>query len=85
MLTKMQKLVIKKRNVAVIRDEVDKLTQDRGEGIRRFVGKLYALFNVGEFTAKCVHCDKVTPYEDEVVKTKMMTAIAIQILKKMCS
>ena len=40
MLEKMQKIVIKKRNISVIRDEVDKLVQDRGESIRRFAARL---------------------------------------------
>ena len=54
MLKGLRKLAVKKRNRAVIRDELHKLIQDRGEGVRRFSGRVQALANVGEYETEYV-------------------------------
>ena len=72
MMEGLKKLVVKQRNRAVVRDELHRLVQDRGEGVRRFSGRIQALANVGEYVHECSHCKKSTTYKDEVVKDQII-------------
>ena len=76
MLETLKTIPVKKRNMAVIRNQLDHLTQDRGGEIRRFLGKVQALANVAEFTVKCIKCKEDMPYTDMAVKDKIVAGLA---------
>ena len=50
MLVMLKLIAVKKRNTAVIRNQLDHLTQDRGEDVQQFLGRVQALANVAEFS-----------------------------------
>ena len=81
-IPKLKNIAVKKRNRAVVRNEINDLVQDRGETIRRFSGRINSLANVAEYKTKCFHCQKETLYKDEIIKDRIISGLADIEIKK---
>ena len=78
----LQCLVVKKRNKAVIRDQLSSLIQDKGEGVRRFFGRVKALANVCEYSVECHKCKEAVSYTDCMVKDCVITGLSNVSIKE---
>ena len=80
LLKQIKIVAVKKANRAVGRDQLSKLKQERGEPVRKFVGRIRTLAQVAEYQVKC-SCEKLVHYTDLVVKDQAIAGLVDQTVK----
>ena len=73
-------MAVKKANRAVLRDSLMMIKQERGEMVRKFVGRVRALAVVCELTEACT-CSKQVSYMEARVKDQVMSGPVDQDIK----
>ena len=79
-LEQIKQVAVKKANRAVLRDSLVMIKQERGETVRKFVGRVRALAVVCELTEACT-CSKQVSYMEARVKDQVMSGLVDQDIK----
>ena len=74
LLEQIKQVAVPKSSRAVQRDSLTNIKQERGEGVRKFCGRIRAVALVCEFETECV-CGKTTSYMDLQIKDKVVSGI----------
>ena len=70
-MEQVRQVAVRKANRAVIREKMGTTKQERGEGVRKFAGRIRALAIVSGFEVTC-SCSKKVSYMEEAVKDKVI-------------
>ena len=76
LLGQLKKLAVRQQNKMVARVKLSSLTQDKGEGVRRFAGRVRELANTGGYTVQCGDCKRDVDFTTEMVKCQVVTGMA---------
>ena len=74
LLEQVKQVAVPKSNRAVQRDSLNSVRQERGEGVRKFCGRIRAVALVCEYEVEC-GCSKKNSYMDCVIKDKVIAGL----------
>ena len=75
-LEELKQLAVKKRNKAVNRVKLGTLRQDKGEPVRKFVGRVRSLAVVSDYKVQCKGCKSDVFYSEEVIIDQVIRGLA---------
>ena len=74
LLSQIRQVAVPKSSRAVQRDSLSNIRQERGEGVRKFCGRIRAIALVCEFETEC-GCGKKASYMDLQIKDKVVSGL----------
>ena len=81
-LEQLHRLSVRQQNKMVARVKLSSLTQDKGEGVRRFAGRVREIAVTGCYTVECQGCKKAVDFTTEMVKCQVVTGLAVNSHQK---
>ena len=81
-LGQLHKLAVRQQNKMVARVKLSSLTQDKGEGVRRFAGRVRELAVTGSYNVGCPSCKQDVDFTTEMVKCQVVTGLAMNSHQK---